>query len=436
MRRWLRLVTLLLPVLACGGTASDAVDATTCDCSLPDPMAETLVTRVPGSLGPGLIPFVTLVMLCPEGVPLSASCEQERLDPGVTMFGAGFANNPSSLDYWGCGWRDRSNRDNTLTTRLICLAPQEEDGGVSGNDACECPEVQPIEERIVRVQQSEFVTSGTAGRLSVECDSGSVLIDGGCALQFPGSDREELTLSRSGFSPTNPNAWECSWNNPSPSDELMIATAICLEPPQYGPDPAEGRIVRISKQETLLGTRSASSSAACDRGDLLIGGSCTIDSTDPLSHLITMWYLGIVGNEPHGRRLRDVRRVALRLEQPDQRHRRDHHHGRVPQTNARVADIAAQSARSAVARHSIAAARLASPGCRPCQHQVTPLPPLPSPSSSSPLAASTIICLINRHQVAEERLLPPGLSAARRWPAAWPKRSHPHSRAARAFRAR
>ncbi|MCG8417667.1 MAG: hypothetical protein MJE77_06945, partial [Proteobacteria bacterium] len=121
-----------------------------------------------------------------------------------------------------------------------------------------------------------------------------MLINGGCRLTSRYAlGWDEKTLSRSGFSLGLTDSWQCAWNNPSEYADEMLAAAICLEPPDYGPDLARGRIVRASHQQVLSSGEATTFTASCEPGDLLIGGSCMIDSNDPLSHQITMFYYGV-----------------------------------------------------------------------------------------------------------------------------------------------
>ncbi|MCG8418962.1 MAG: hypothetical protein MJE77_13580 [Proteobacteria bacterium] len=117
-------------------------------------------------------------------------------------------------------------------------------------------------------------------------------------------------MSRSGFASGNPTLWNCGWHNPTDTEELMIATAICLQPPDYGSDPAAGRIRHVTESKLLSGRHSGQFTASCDPEEELIAGSCMIDSNDPLSHRITMYYHGFSGSSPDDRATSNTWRCA------------------------------------------------------------------------------------------------------------------------------
>ncbi|MCG8419666.1 MAG: hypothetical protein MJE77_17170, partial [Proteobacteria bacterium] len=162
------------------------------------------------------------------------------------------------------------------------------------DNECDCPDVQLLQNRIIRIQQQEFLGPSQFARVSAQCDGDSVLIGGGCALMDWEQEKgKEFNLSRSGFSPDQPDSWDCAWNNPSSGRNRMLATAVCLNPPDHGPDLTQGRIFWVEEQMQLNSQGATTFRAACEPGHLLIGGSCMIDADDSSSHYVTMYHHGI-----------------------------------------------------------------------------------------------------------------------------------------------
>ena len=295
--------------MGCGGTpGSDAVDsgsggaypsdADICECLFEDPLSRGHIQRTHFTEGPMSLRYGGQARYCWDIETLvGGSCEEERFDFHVRIIHAGVHVNPRALyQGWGCGWRDllADEKQITITNRTICLNPRDLEQEKLSNPECDCPPVHPLVERIVRIERSATLKSNQYGQASARCQEDSVLINGGCSLTGPYIlGWQEKTLSRSGFSPGTANSWQCAWNNPNEYRQAMLATAICLEPPDYGPDLARGRIVRASRQQVLSSGEATTFTASCEPGDLLIGGSCMIDSNDPLSHQITMFYYGV-----------------------------------------------------------------------------------------------------------------------------------------------
>ena len=90
----------------------------------------------------------------------------------------------------------------------------------------------------------------------------------------------------------------------------MLATAICLQPPDYGSDLTAGRIVHATQSRPLLGDRIGHLTVSCDRNHQLIAGSCMLDINDPMSHQITLFYHGLSGENIDERETSNTWRCA------------------------------------------------------------------------------------------------------------------------------
>jgi hypothetical protein len=117
-------------------------------------------------------------------------------DPGLTS--RCFAAQRQSV----CTWRrlPRCVAAATLAARSLCSAaarravnawagmsftgPRPEASAPSP-PGCDCPEYQPIAERIARVTETAPFESYSANKITVACTPASVLLAGGCAHQDP-----------------------------------------------------------------------------------------------------------------------------------------------------------------------------------------------------------------------------------------------------------
>jgi hypothetical protein len=109
-----------------------------------------------------------------------------------------------------------------------------------------------------------------------------------------------VSLSRSGFTASGADTWRCTWNNPGATeDKIALATAICLQPPSYGPDPLADRIVRVTKSSSVLASAFGTFAASCAPGDFLVTGSCMLDSDDPSSREVYMYHHGFDAQDPN-----------------------------------------------------------------------------------------------------------------------------------------
>jgi hypothetical protein len=243
-------------------------------------------------------PFTTgpnrfgLGMYCDEGdIAIGGSCAYYGTDPGMRLMYNGDLGVPEYPHAWWCGWHNTTQDRQDLDTTVTCLTPEASSPNPPG---CNCPEYQPIADRITRVMESAPFQSYSTNEITVACPTGSVLLAGGCAHQGPFVGAvHDMTLSRSGFATAEATSWSCGWNSPIGTDgELMLATAYCLQPPAYGPDPLEGRVTRVIESQTVPANSSASFTASCPPGDFLLSGSCMLDSADPDSHRAIMYHHG------------------------------------------------------------------------------------------------------------------------------------------------
>jgi hypothetical protein len=238
-------------------------------------------------------------MYCDKGdIAIGGSCTYYGTDPRMQItFSGGDIAHPDYPESWYCGWHSNTQEWQEVATTVICVRPE---AAPSELDDCDCPDFEPIAQRIVRIARSEPFQGYATNELTVECPAGAILLAGGCADQWPISGAMlDMTLSRSGFSTEDAIAWHCDWNTPVQTDgEVMLATAYCLQPPTYGPDPLEGRITRVSKTQNVPAGSFASFTASCAPDDFLLSGSCMLDSADPLSHQAILYHHGLDATDP------------------------------------------------------------------------------------------------------------------------------------------
>jgi hypothetical protein len=285
-----------MALCACGGNpveVPDVPDATPADssCDCVQPRIAELVTR--GSFEYSLDPNnqVDFVDYCLDrGVLIGGSCEYPRLDPRMILTYTGDRPDPTTTEPWTCGWYNRTEEWQDLATRSVCLAPAMPPA--TGSDGCECPTIQPLTERIERVWHTEAVSAGLELDRTAQCPEGAVLLGGGCSftsavVTYP------ITVSRSGVPSADEEAWRCTWRHAGTGDaEITLTTAICLNPPAYGLDPLEGRIVRVTKISSILAEAYGTFTASCAPDDFLLTGSCMVDGHPPNGPKMTMYYHG------------------------------------------------------------------------------------------------------------------------------------------------
>jgi hypothetical protein len=294
---------LAVTILACGGTPGDDEPDATCECPGPPVLDSVTIRHAPWlfMIDPGN--DGGLGMYCDEGdIVIGGSCTYHGTDPRMRMFEAGNMELPGYPQAWSCGMSNFTPEWQDVVTTPICLVPQ---ARPSSPEGCDCPEFEPLAERIERVRQSAPYQSYSVNELTVQCRDGGLLLAGGCvpAYQVDSSLGPTgwlyWTLSRSGFADEEATTWHCGWNTPvDVGNAQMVAAAYCLQPPTYGPDPLEGRITRVIETEIIPAGSYASFTASCAPGDFLLSGSCTLDSADPISHEAIMYHHGFDATDP------------------------------------------------------------------------------------------------------------------------------------------
>ncbi len=298
-----RMAIIAVFVTGCGGASTDEMNDAfpadaTCVCPNPPTLDTESVRQVPhllmldpgNDLGSGIY--------CDDGdIALGGSCSLGSISADMHMLYAGDIALPNFPHSWTCGWRNLSFEWQELRTAVICLHPNSNN---SIGDECACPEYQPLAQRIDRVSRSAPYLSYSANELSVECSDGGTLLGGGCASPGTISLAHDATLSGSGFATEDATSWHCAWNAPGNVDgDYMLATAYCLQPPDYGPDPLADRIVHTSRTRTVPAFGYAGFTVSCEPGDFLLSGSCTLDAQSPNSHLAIMYHHGFDPDIPN-----------------------------------------------------------------------------------------------------------------------------------------
>jgi hypothetical protein len=210
---------------------------------------------------------------------LAGSCVRDTLEPEMALSLSGFYQSALTDDGWGCSWRNPRAQLTPLTITVVCL--EEADPLPAPPNGCDCLPPQPIEGRIIRVEQVGNLEPMSLEMVSSRCDPGSLLIGGSCAPPPAGS--KQPFLFTAGFAPDD--AWQCAWNNPTDTEYTVSATAICLEPPAPGnaldPEPMADRIVRKEQITELPAVNSHLQDVTCDPGDFLLWGSCALENPSP-----------------------------------------------------------------------------------------------------------------------------------------------------------
>jgi hypothetical protein len=111
---------------------------------------------------------------------------------------------------------------------VLVLSCGDNSPGKADADTCDCPAAEPpIAARIVRINQTAVVNSGSNAFHGAACPQGSLLISGSCTNET--SSGPDLTLQQSGVY-DNGQGWNCWFKNNSVSPVTIKVTAICLTP--------------------------------------------------------------------------------------------------------------------------------------------------------------------------------------------------------------
>jgi hypothetical protein len=203
-----------------------------CDCEL----VESLQDRFLRSEQTGVSPGGTVMRFtasCPaEATLVGGSCILPFLMSGadrfVDLISVGFATDMDGNDVWECAWNNESSSTMNPSVVAICLRPP-----MPGT----APEVVPMADLVVKVEQRDTLPAGTSFIHQATCAEGDLLLRGGCTLEEPEAAPLDLSIFRAGFlreedddEDTLPNTWQCGWNNPSTSTPTAIATALCIKP--------------------------------------------------------------------------------------------------------------------------------------------------------------------------------------------------------------
>ena len=93
---------------------------------------------------------------------------------------------------------------------------------------CDCSQAEPrLEGRITIRESGEAVTAMSTTFISNACETGELLLTGGCRLLTPNSG---VVLEEAGIGGAEGNSWGCSWHNTSNTDDVGYARIKCLAP--------------------------------------------------------------------------------------------------------------------------------------------------------------------------------------------------------------
>lgn len=218
----------------------------------------------------------------------------DTLAPRIPLQQNGFAEYwQSQLSYWTCIWRNRTEENKDYTATAVCLALEADDVQVPAG--CECPPLQPLEERFTRAEQAGVLTANGMKRVASRCDDDALLVGGSCMLTLSSTGADLYTgLVSMGFAADG--AWECVWDNQIDTEPAATAVAMCLEPPSplHAPEaePLAERIVRVEERVTLPAGEPHIEQVTCDPGDFLLWGSCTLENPDDSMREINLFRSG------------------------------------------------------------------------------------------------------------------------------------------------
>ncbi len=293
-------IGVLLIWSACGsGSVPDsspdarAVDARPCLCPFSPSLDEMRIVHVTGTVT-SQQGFGTS---CPAGhTRLGVSCFLDTLNPLPALRAVGLAEYwQAQLDDLSCSWRNRSGPNQDYSGTAICLPPPEESDAATEPAGCECPPIEPLEDRFTRAEQAGLVPANGMVRVASRCDDDALLVGGSCVLAFSSTGADQLSALMSiGFAADG--AWECVWNNQADTQPAGTAVAMCLGPPSplYAPEaePLADRIVRVEDRVTLPAGGPHIEEVRCEPGDFLLWGSCTLETPDDSVREVTTFRSG------------------------------------------------------------------------------------------------------------------------------------------------
>ena len=295
----------LLLYAACGGSsvpdvpvdAAPAPDAElACECPMSETLTEDRLHRL-------LMKERTIAGLgfdCTEGTTIvSGSCHGELTSASAPAFyTAGFYRPTSNA--WFCAWDNQTSDRYLWTVTAVCLEP---DGASSfvAPEHCDCLPAQPLTDRIQRMSSTDRLTEDQVDSVEVSCDSGGVLIGGGCTASdtFEGERTNLMSVE------STEDTVRCTWLNPSATEAVTTADVACVYPPAPGAAPEEvpisERIARVARPKDLTEDSLEMVEASCDFGDTLIWGSCALEGAGEAFRGVKLFRSGFIAgtNRPN-----------------------------------------------------------------------------------------------------------------------------------------
>ncbi len=214
---------------------------------------------------------------------IAGSCVMDALEPRTKLYDHGFAQywQPVIDKSWVCGWNQPDSTPRLHTTTAVCVT--EAPLVPSPPTGCECPPIEPLEDRFVRREQSGNMPPGQVTSVSTPCPEDTLLLGGSCLIPFNAAGHDFSTnLVSIGFAKdaSGNDIWECAWNNGSPATLTPAVVAMCLRPPMSGTapeaEPTSVRLVHAEKRETLSASSNYVQEVTCAGDDFLLWGSCTL----------------------------------------------------------------------------------------------------------------------------------------------------------------
>jgi hypothetical protein len=195
-----------------------------CGCAVVEPLHDRIVRTTSTATLSGYDSAILGATCQPDAVLVGGGCSFDSVEysEAVTVSRTGIE--PTLPLTWICGWNNSGDVSGTIEATAICITPP------SPGTA---PEAEPLAERITYVHESRTLPTNNSLNNTVACAAGDTLLLGGCIVDRPDPQSDQVTLFQQGFDATNPNAWRCGWNNPTDTTPTATATAICLRPSAY-----------------------------------------------------------------------------------------------------------------------------------------------------------------------------------------------------------
>lgn len=203
--------------------------------------------------------------------------------------------------FWFCKYPNSTpSRDITMTAVCLGDAPPV----TEPPPTCECPPVEPLQDRIFRSEQTGTSSAGTVKRFAAFCPADATLIAGGCAIPSGTMGEDRFTnLISAGFAKDmdDSDVWECAWSNASTVDQSPSIVAVCLRPPMAGTapeaEPSADRLVKVEQRNTLPAGTSFIHEVTCADGDFLVHGGCTLEDPESAPSNLNIFRSGFVPEE-------------------------------------------------------------------------------------------------------------------------------------------